>query len=272
MQRWGIFDHAGQLPDRLVAYAALWRVEGQRFRFDVIVSPPHRQRGHGNHLFGVVRDQAENAGAETLQARAYGTAMDSLAFLGRRQFAETMRMRGFVLPLAGIDLGSLTAASTSCRTPDVSIETVSPSRFDNEQFWEQLAELHDAAREGWPDPDPGGPRTTTDPAVLCGMLMPSKESPVAFLIASRSGEFVGYSLLSRRRDTGEAQFASTAVRPSMRGRNVATALRARCIIRARDAGFLAVRSASGNPALIRINERFGFHETYTEVRLVRRLR
>lgn len=272
MQRWGIFDYGGWLPDHLVAVAALWRVECQKFRFDVIVSPPHRQRGHGNRLFAVVRDEAENAGAETLQARAYGTAIDSLAFLGRRQFVETMRMRGFVLPLAGLDVGSLTAASTFCRTTDVSIEIVSPSQFHDGWFWEKLAELHDAAREGWPDPDPGGSMTTTDPAVLSAMLMPSKESPIAFLIALRRDEFVGYSLLSRRRDTGEAQFASTAVRPSMRGQKVATALRARCILRARDAGFLAVRSASGNPALIRINERFGFHETYTEVRLVRRLR
>src|SRR4029450_9015056 len=126
-----------------------------------------------------------NAGAETLQARAYGTAMDSLAFLGRRQFVETMRMRGFVLPLAGIDVGSLTAASTSCRTPDVSIEVVSPSQFNAGRFWEKLAELHDASRQGWPDHDPGGPMTTTDPAALCGMLMPSKEAPIGFLIESR---------------------------------------------------------------------------------------
>jgi N-acetylglutamate synthase-like GNAT family acetyltransferase len=268
MQRWGIFDH----PDHLVAYAALWRVDGQKFRFDVIVSPPQRRRGHGDRLFELVNHEAENAGAETLQARAYGVATDSLTFLARRQFVETMRMRGFARSLAGIDVSSLTAASRSCLTPDVSIEMASPSQYKNEPLWDKLAELHDAAREGWPDPDPGGPMAATDPAMLWRMLMPSKESVIAFMIASQRDQFVGYSVLSRRRDTGEAQFASTAVRPSMRDRHVATALRARCMIRARDAGFLTVRSASGNPALIRINERFGFHGTYTEVRLVRRLR
>jgi GNAT superfamily N-acetyltransferase len=271
MQRWGIFDHADQLSDHLVAYAALWRVEAQKFRFDLIVTPGHQRRGHGNRLFEVVSRNAEKSYAETLQARAYATDAESLAFLVRRQFVETMRMRGFVLPLAGADAGSLTAASNSCSVSHVSIEIVSPSKSNDTELWDKLAELHEAAREGWPDPDPGGPAASTDPQSLRRMLMPSAESPIAFEIASRGSQFVGYSLLSRRRDTREAQFASTAVRPSMRGHHIATALRARCILRARDAGFPVVRSASGNAALIRINERFGFQETYSEVRLVRRL-
>jgi GNAT superfamily N-acetyltransferase len=271
MQRWGIFDHADQLSDHLVAYAALWRVEGPKFRFDVIVTPRHRRRGHGNRLFEVVSREAEKSHAETLQARAYATDAESLAFLDRRQFAETMRMRGFVLSLADIDVGFLSAASNSCSVSDVSIEIVSPSQYDQTEFWHKFADVHDAAREGWPDPDPGGPAASTDLQSLRRMLMPSAESPIAFEIASRGSQFVGYSLLSRRRDAGEAQFASTAVRPSMRGYRIATALRARCILTARDAGFSAVRSASGNAALIRINERFGFQETYSEVRLVRRL-
>jgi GNAT superfamily N-acetyltransferase len=181
-------------------------------------------------------------------------------------------MRGFVLPLAAVDTESLTAATTSCSASGVSIQTVSPSQYDDARFWNQLADVHDAARDGWPDPDPGGEVTSTDPLSLRRMLMPSDDSAIAFLIASRGDQFVGYSLLSRRRDSGEPQFASTAVRPSMRSQNIATALRARCILLARESGFGAVRSASGNAALIRINARFGFQETYSEVRLVRRLR
>ena len=274
MQRWGFFLHSTALADHLVAYAALWRVDAQKFRCDVIVGPPHRRRGYGNHLFEIVTCEAEHAAAETLQARAYATDVDSLAFLRRRQFVETMTMRGFVLSLAGNDVASLTAAADSCSAPDVSIEVVSASASlsNHAEFWDKLANLHDAAREGWPDPDPGGPVTSTDAARLRRMLLPSEDSPVAFLIASKGDQFVGYSLLTRRLDTGEAQFASTAVRPPMRGQRIATALRARCILSARDAGFAAVRSASGSTALIRINARLGFQETYGEVRLVRRLR
>jgi N-acetylglutamate synthase-like GNAT family acetyltransferase len=267
-QRWGIGDSE---VDGLVAYAALWRVEGHKFRFDVMVSPRHLRRGHGNRLFELVSHEAERAGAGTLQARALATDTDSLSFLERRQFVETMRMRGFVLPLARIDVATFTAAAHSC-SPDVSITMVSRTQYNDAEFWERITDLHDAAREGWPDPDPGGPVTSTDPARLRRMLLPSQDSAISFLIASDGGQLVGYSLLSRRLDTGEAQFASTAVRPSVRGRRIATALRARCILSACQAGFATVRSASGSASLIRINARLGFQETYSEVRLVRRLR
>lgn len=272
MVRWGIFHRSDPPADHLVAYAALWRVDGHKFRFDVIVSPQHRRAGRGNRLFEVMKDGAKTAGAETLQARAYATDFDSLAFLDRRQFAETMRMRGFVLSLAAADIDSLTVAAHSCSASDVSIQVVSPSQYNDETFWNQLADVHDAARDGWPDPDPGGAVTSTDPSSLRRMLMPSDDATIAFLIATRGDQFAGYSLLSGRRDSGEAQFASTAVRPSMRGQRIATALRARCILGAHDSGFEAVRSASGNASLIRINKRFNFQDTYTEVRLVCRLR
>lgn len=228
--RWGIFNRSGPLAEHLVAYAALWRVDGRKFRFDVIVGTQHRRCGHGNRLFEIVKDGAKTAGAETLQARAYATDLESLAFLDRRQFTETMRMRGFVLSLAGADIDSLTAAADSCSASDVSSQAVSQSQYTDEKFWNQLADVHDAAREGWPDPDPGGEVTSTDPSSLRRTLMPSDDSAIAFLIASRGDQFVGYSLLNRRRDSGEAQFASTAVRPSMRGQRIATALRARCIL------------------------------------------
>lgn len=38
VKRWGIFHGSGGLDRHLVAYAALWRVDGRKFRFDVIVS------------------------------------------------------------------------------------------------------------------------------------------------------------------------------------------------------------------------------------------
>ncbi len=269
MQRWAILNHSEPPTDSLMAYAALWRVEARKFRFDVIVARPHRRRGHGNRLFEFVRQEAERSGAATLQARAYAADEESLAFLDRRLFVETMRMRGFVLPLANIDAGALIAAAHACSASEVSIQVASPSQYNDAQFWNKLADLHDAAREGWPDPDPGGSATATDPVMLRRMLMPSDESAIAFLTASKGDQFVGYSLLGRRLDSGEAQFASTAVRPSMRGLKIATALRSRCILMACQAGFPAVRSASGSAALIRINARLGFQETYSEVRLVR---
>ena len=137
-------------------------------------------------------------------------------------------MRGFVLSLPGIDVDSITAAASSCSAPDVSIAAVSRSRSTDSKFWNRLAEAHDASREGWPDPDPGDPATPTDPTDLRRMLMPSQDSVIAFFVALRGDRLLGYSLLTGRRDTGDAQFASTAVRPATRSQKIATALRARC--------------------------------------------
>jgi GNAT superfamily N-acetyltransferase len=62
----------------------------------------------------------------------------------------------------------------------------------------------------------------------------------------------------------------TAVRPAYRGLGIATTLKASCIRWARDNGVRQLATASGNPAMVHVNEKFGFRRTYVEVRLVRR--
>jgi GNAT superfamily N-acetyltransferase len=243
----------------------------QKCRFDVVVSPRHVRQGLGRRLFDMVLDEARQIGAATLQARACDHAVEALAFLARREFVETMRMRGFALDLTTVDMPSLVAATRLAAAPGVSIAAVSPAQAVDPGFWTKLADLQDAAREGWPDPDPGGPVTPCQPDELRSMLMPSSGPPVAFFVASCRDRFVGYSVLIRRDATGEAQFALTAVHPGARGQGVGTTLRSQCLVVARAAGYTVVRSASGNDALIRMNARFGFRETYCEIRLVRRV-
>jgi RimJ/RimL family protein N-acetyltransferase len=61
------------------------------------------------------------------------------------------------------------------------------------------------------------------------------------------------------------------VRPAFCGQGIATALKVRAITRARDLGVATVRTSTGNPAMMRINERLGFRTTATEIRLIHRL-
>jgi len=275
-QRWGAFHHSSgdsrQLSREIVAYAALWKVEWEKFRFDVVVSPRYSGNGIGRRLFDRVIHEARLAGAATLQARACDDAVRALAFLTRRGFVETMRMRGFVLELMPLDTGALAALAGVAPPPDVSIAAVSPAEAADPGFWSRLADLQGAAREGWPDPDPGGPVSPPQPAELRSMLTPSGEPPVAFFVASRRHELVGYSCLIRRRTSGDVRFAATAVHPEVRRQGLATMLRARCLLAARGAGCATLRSSSGNEAILRINARFGFKQTHCEVRLVRRLK
>ena len=238
----------------------------------MVVTPVTSAMASGRRLFDLVLDEARLADAATLQARTCDHCVEAMAFLARREFVETMRMRGFVLDVTTADTRALVATTNQAPPTGVSIAAVTPEQAADSRFWAMLADLQEAAREGWPEPDPGGPVTPVQPTELRSMLMPSGGRPVAFVVASSEDQFVGYSALVRRRGSGEAQFAATAVRPGVRGQGLGTGLRARCLVVAGAAGCTTVRSASGNDALIRMNARFGFKETHCEVRLVRRLK
>ena len=90
--------------------------------------------------------------------------------------------------------------------------------------------------------------------------------PDAVFIARCEGEPVGFTGLGR-----DARPIGTAVLPAFRNRGIATALKRRVIDWARRNGVITLWTSSGNPAMIRINERLGFERVSTEVRLVRRL-
>jgi GNAT superfamily N-acetyltransferase len=85
--------------------------------------------------------------------------------------------------------------------------------------------------------------------------------PEPCILAVRGEEVVGF--------TGPI---GTGVRPALRGRGIATALKARVIAAVRERGLATLYSTTGNPAMLKVNERLGYRITATEVRLVRRLR
>ena len=267
-QRWAAFPPSSSV---LAGYAALWRVQLRKYRFDVIVAPDGRRDGVGSALLATVLEEAARSGAQTLQARAYASCPDALAFLKHRQFVETMQMIGFVLDLSAVDPRGLSARPDDSGADEIAIARVCASDIEDPTFWLKLSALQDAAVEGWPDPDPGGPANRMSVDDLKNLLLSSAALPLAFYVARRDDELVAYSSLAALQAPGEVQFRATAVRPDCRNRGLATALRARCLTIAKDAGYRTARSTSGNPAMIRINATFGFHEMYREVRLVRRL-
>ena len=83
---------------------------------------------------------------------------------------------------------------------------------------------------------------------------------------------MGYSSLTLTDEARlQAGSGGTAVRPEYRGLGIATALKASCIRWAAAHDVRCLATSSGNPAMIRVNEKFGFRRTYEEVRTVRRL-
>lgn len=254
-RRWVVTD---EMPERVIGYSSIWRVRPGKFRLDLIIHPDWRRRSIGTQL---LKHLVEGAGeAVTLQARADDDANESLTFLERRGFAETMRMHRLVLRVAEADLTSFTDSETQLARRGMIITTLRNEEIGNPRLWEQLCDLYNDVRHGWPDPDPGGPTELLSLDETRKMLNHLDCLPEAFFIAKQGEVYLGF--------TGGI---GTGVRPACRNQGIATALKVRAIAAARDRNCEMMHTSSGNPAMVRVNEKLGFRRVSTEVRLVKRL-
>jgi GNAT superfamily N-acetyltransferase len=252
---------------RVVGCGSFWPVRLHRFRMDLAVVSERRRRGIGGRLLGVLASAAEAAGAATLQARTESDRPEVLAFLNRRGFAETMRMHRLVLDVANATLEPYADLEGRLATAGITLTTLGDEqRRIGDASWHHLSLAHHSAQEGWLDPDPD-PDAGRDPPLAVAEFRRKYEEyaqllpePEPCILAVRGDVVVGF--------TGAI---GTGVRPALRGRGIATALKARAIIAARDSGLPTLFSTTGNPAMLKVNERLGFRVTTTEVRLVRRL-
>jgi GNAT superfamily N-acetyltransferase len=258
--RWVAADGA-----RIVGYGSFWPVRDHRFRMDLTVAPEHRRRGTGGWLLGLLAGAARAAGAATLQARTESDRPQVLAFLTRRGFAETMRMHRLVLNVASATLAPYVGVERRLAAEGIVLTTLADEQDRiGDACWHRLCAAYHAAGDGWPDPDPGpGPPEPPTVAEFRRMyeeyarLLPG---PEPCILAVHGEEVVGF-----------AGPTGTGVRPALRGRGIATALKARVIAAARERGVMTLHSTSGNPAMLKVNERLGYRRTTTEIRLVRRL-
>ena len=277
--RW-VVDAPTTAPGPFAAYLSLWRVHGRQHRMDLVVAREWRRRGLGAGLVDFLVGRARDADAASLQARTYAEQSGALRLLESRGFRETMRMTG--LELADVAAVALPPADEvrqmierhGLRLTTLAAELAAhPS--ESHASWQKLRDANQAAQFGWPDPDPtpnGSPpeAETADQfrerSAAVGMI------EEACFVAASGDAFVGYSALTLTDEARlQAGSGGTAVRPEYRGLGIATALKASCIRWAAAHDVRCLATSSGNPAMIRVNEKFGFRRTHEEVRTVRRL-
>ena len=250
-------------PEHVIGYGAWWRVRPGKFRIDLLVAVGWRRRGVGSRLLGHIVSRARAAGAATLQARAESGQQESLGFLAARAFAETMRMHRQVLDVAQASLAPHEHILTRLAGQGVALPPLEDELARREDCWEEFCRLFNAAREGWPDPDPGPVPPLTPSELLRRHKASAKKhgvGPGECFLAVRADRYVGF--------TGAL---GTAVDPAFRRQGIATALKLRAVISARDHGVATLTTSTGNPAMVRVNQRLGFRLVSTEVRLVRTL-
>jgi mycothiol synthase len=242
----------------VVGYAGCWRVRHRQYRMDLAVAAHYRRRGVGGRLLSLLADQAWAAGAGTLQARTESDRLDVLAFLDKRGFAETMRMHRLVLDVSTATLSPYLDLEAALAAQGIGVTTLADEQDRiGEACWDLLCDLHNDAIDGWPNPDPSPVDPLTPPEFRERYERIAHLWPEPCFLGVRGEEYVGY-----------AGPTGTAVRPTMRGRGIATALKVRVITAARERGVATLHSSTGNAAMLKVNERLGYRRTSTEVRLV----
>lgn len=256
-RRWVVTDETSK---QVLGYGAIWRVRPGKFRMDLIVHLDWRRRGIGTHILNQLVEGASSAGAATLQARADDNADESLTFLERRGFAETMQMHRLVLRVAEADLTPFSNIEAQLAACGIVITTLHDEQIWEPALWEKFFDLYNDVRHGWPDPDPGGPPATLTVDECRDMVNRFGLVPESFFIAKQGDAYLGF--------TGGV---GTGVRPACRNQGIATALKVRAIASARERNREMIHTSSGNPAMVRVNEKLGFRRVSTEVRLVKSL-
>lgn len=281
-ERWGLRSPNDEhrwivlAPDAsIVAYLALWVVQTTQFRMDLIVRPSSRGEGLGASLLDFLIDRAREAQATSLQARPYADSTHALSLLASREFRETMRMIGLELTdVAPVSLPTSASLEHHLAAKGLRVTTLADESKTDDHSWQKLRDANQAAQFGWPDPDPRPDGKPHEPETVdefrkrahaFGMI------PEACFIVSDGERYIGYSALTvDNAARTQAGSGGTAVRPEYRGFGIATALKARCLRWAQEHGVRRLATASGNPAMVHVNEKFGFRRTYVEVRLVKR--
>lgn len=272
---WVVDSPTAALPSP-VAYLALWEVHTMKFRMDLIVRPTWRRRGLGGRLLDFLIEQAHAVGATSLQARPYSDGVDAIRLLEARAFRETMRMIGLLLDDVGaVALEPFAGLTATLEARGIQFTSLGAELRDDPESWRKLRDTNHAAQFGWPDPDPNPDGSPLEPETVDAFRARAanfRMIPEACFVAKAGDTYIGYSALTVTDKAGlRAGSGGTAVRPEHRGLGIATALKAHCVRWARAHGVRRLETSSGNPAMVRVNEKFGFRRTYVEVRLARRI-
>jgi mycothiol synthase len=219
-------------------------LEGTTAYTSVRVLLEWRRRGIGTRLFVEVSQLARASSWSELYTVARHDDADTLAYVGKRGFRETMRMQQLSLDLAAGD------GSYAPEPPD-GVELVSLAPELEQAAYEAALEIH---------PDfPEEPGFVGDIEHWRREELPSHVLRECSFVALAAGEAVGYATLL---DTGDGVgiHGITGVRRAWRGRGVARALKQAQAAAASAAGLRELRTTTSvsNAPMLHVNERLGY--------------
>jgi mycothiol synthase len=259
-----LFDATGEPSGILIAegdgepigygdYAAIGVMDGHRAPASIYIPPPHRGRGAGNALWGVIVEACRPDRVSGVLTQADGDDAASLDFALARGFQLGGLHIESELALDATDI----AAKADRSPPPTGLSLgVLPSDAD-ESTWHDFAALFERLERDTPDLAEGSDPT---PYAVLRTFLPD---PWQVMAAWDEGEreMVGFTAVAVR-DAGTRTLNTllTGIRPEYRGRGLATALKAAHAVALAGAGWRAIRTQNmeGNLPILASNKTLGF--------------
>lgn len=255
-------------PPEVRGYGSFWRVRMEQYRLELMVHPAWRRQGLGGRLLRQMLDDLALRGASSVQARTDEENLEAQTFLWRSGFVETQRMYRMRLDLATPTPEHWRAIEAQLASQGITISTLAYERAHDPNALRKLYDLHTAALDAWPNADPG-PAIPPSFEEYARRFDQSAIIAEGFFIARQGGVYVGYSGLAHTTSAPQQlQTVGTAVRPALRRRGIATALKLRALDFARQRGYISLVTHTASPTLLALNLRLGFRREHAEVRLV----
>lgn len=239
------------------------------FELDVVVCPEYRRRGIGRQIYAHLLDFARAQGARELECEVWEPDLPRIErWLEREGFRETSRMMEVELRLADFDAGAHVDARERATASGITFTTF--AQETDEERWRKLWSLSNRIRRDIPYG--GSPRAEETLAHYRRVLSAPHVLHDCLVVARDGDRYVGFSILVRQ--TAERALTwTTGVDPEYRGRGVATALKVRSALLARDRGYTVMRTLNhvDNPAMRAVNKRLGYVPLQELVMFTKRL-
>ena len=246
----------GQVVGHGVVRGGAGSTRPQPYQLELRVRADWRGRGAGHFLWQRLQEDLGGLPPTSVRAWVRERSPDGLTFALRRGFAEVSRSGPWTLAVAEAESSAFLAAVERAAASGLVLTALAGERERRPDCLPALHRLRVAVDADIPAVEPY-------PVLSLEDFVREAENAWAdgFLIARRGDEYVGLSCLSESPvDPRELHQAITGVRADCRHQGVATALKARGVLLARERGYARIVTYvdSTNAPMAALNQKLGF--------------